>query len=69
MLLVLKVMLWAVRSLTFSRQAVVLVNLRLRQELAADGILANHPPRGRQSRPIVARSGWVALRPPDYTAS
>ena len=57
MLLLLKLTLWGVRSLARSRQALVLDNLALRQQLAT---LAH---RGRRPRLVpVGRLFWVALR-------
>ena len=57
MLLVLKLMLWGVRSLALSRRALVLDNLALRQQLAV-AIPGGHGPRLRD----VDRAFWVALR-------
>ena len=57
MLLLLKLTLWGFRSLALSRQALVLDNLALRQQLAT---LAH---RGRRPRLVtVDRVFWVALR-------
>jgi hypothetical protein len=57
MLLVLKVMLWAVRSLTRSRRALILENLALRQQLASA------VRSGRRPKLVaVDRAFWIALR-------
>jgi hypothetical protein len=56
MLLVPKLILWGFRSLAFSRQALILDNLALRQQLAT----FTH---GRRPRLMpVDRAFWVALR-------
>ena len=57
MRLVLKLILWSVRSLTRSRRAVVLENLALRQQLA----IAVRS--GRRPKVVaVDRAFWIALR-------
>jgi putative transposase len=66
MLLVLKLMLWSVRSLTRSRRVVVLENLALRQQLA----IAVRSGR-RPKLVAVDRAFWIALRQvwTDWSAS
>jgi hypothetical protein len=66
MLLVLKLLFWGFRSLALSRQALVLDNLALRQQLAT----FTHG--GRRPRLVPAnRAFWVALRArwSDWTVS
>ncbi len=58
MLLLLKLLIWAVRALARSRQALVLDNLALRQQLAT---LVHRSGRRTRLRPL-DRGFWVALR-------